>query len=249
MEFTLDTFKQVLGEEPELLPFGVGECLKDIFRYQNKVLPRPDKSVQSTINNHMCRLGRKYNPTLVNMAATGKDNFIFDSARLMPLVSLEWLLATLELTFHHGHAMGWLGSKLKNKTIRVLSSTYGDIFCKDVLDCIKEYKDISKFNWNYTLYDFIECYVDGVFHRRLESSDRSVEFEIKRHTRNFINILLNAFGFTWGAKELLDLESMALDFANQYNRKDACSMIYLTMISFMGPNTKTSAKPIKVIDK
>jgi hypothetical protein len=196
----------------------------------------------------MCRLGKKYNPTLVNMAANGKDNFIFDSARLMPLVSLEWLLATLELSFHHGHAMGWLGKKLKYKSFRVLSSLYGDSFLNEVLDCIKECKDISKFNWNYTLYDFIECYVDGVFHRRSERTDKTVEFEIKRHTRNFINLLLNAFGFTWGAKELLDLESMALDFANQYQRKDACSMIYLTMISFMGPNTKGFNKPIKVVD-
>lgn len=244
MEFTLEPFRLALIKEPDMLPFGVGECIKDIFRTGKYMLPPPEKAVQSTLNNHMCRLGKKYNPDLINMAANAKDHFIFDSSRLFPLVSMEWLLAALELWFQHGHAMGWLGKKLEKKCIRIIRAEYGDEFLNQVLDIIQDCKEVSSLNWNYTLYEFVESYVCGV-KSRIKYKDKGLSSDtvsVKRHTSLFINQLLNMFGFTWGAKELLDLEALCIDNSRKYAEKDACSMIYLTMISFIGPSSKHAPK-------
>lgn len=240
----LETFRQALVQEPELLPFGVGECVKDIYRTGYYKLPIPEKAVQSTLNNHMCRVGKKYNSDLVNLAATAKDNFIFDSSRLFPLVSMEWLLATLELWYQHGHALGWLGDRLEKKCFRVMKLNYGSDFTKQVAEIIKDSREVSNLNWNYTLYEFIDSYVCGV-RSRIQYRDKTYTSDlipIKKHTNAFINELLNMFGFTWGAKELLDLESFCSNAAKSYNEKEACSIIYLTMISFIGPSNKHNAK-------
>lgn len=244
MHDMLKSFREALTNEPDLLPFGVGECIKDIYRSGSFKLPPPEKAVQSTLNNHMCRVGKRYNPDLVNIAASARDNFIFDSSRLFPLVSLEWLLATLEVWFHHGHALGWLGNKLEKKCLRILKQQYGTDMTKTVKDIIIDCKEISSLNWNHTIFEFIETYVCGVKSRMLfkETTSITQNVSLKRHTNHFVNELLTMFGFTWGAKELLDLESFCFETSKSFAEQEACSIIYVTLVSFIGPTSKHNIK-------
>lgn len=237
MEFNIERFYEELQKEPELLPSGVGECLKDIYKKGSESLPRPDKVVQSVINTHMCRIGKKYNKDLVLVANTEKDNFVFENARIIPLVSIEWILAALELFHHHGHALGWLGKRIKDKSYRILKENYGSILSEKIETYMEESRKLSVNSWNIVLYEFIETYVDGVKNR--VSVEKCSETEIRKYTRSFIHIMLSAFSFIWGAKEVQEMESLAVEaFFISRSREEVCSILYIAFASFIGPSGK-----------
>lgn len=230
MEEMLNKFKEAALEEPTFMPFGVGECIINIISRGPNQIPRGEKAIQSTVNNYMCKVGKRYNKKLAILVPTQKDNFIYDSSRLFPISTYEWILSSLELYAQHYIGLSWLGKKIYYKSCRILEERYGQEYKNEIVDIIKVAKKESKMNWNVTLYEFIETYVTGM-------KDRETKIERIKFSKEFTHILLSTFYFTWGAKEITDMTTMLSDFAEKFNVQTASSVIYLSLVSFIGPRS------------
>lgn len=231
----LSKFEEATREEPSFLPFGVGECIVNIILKGPNQIPRGEKTVQSTVNNYMCKIGRRYNKKLAILVPTQKDNFIYDSSRLFPIPTYEWILSCLELYAQHHVGLGWLGKKIYHKSCRVLEYRYGKEYKDEIVSILEKSKEDGAMNWNNTLYEFINTYVCGF-------KSREDKFQKLRFSKEFTHLLLSTFYFTWGAKEISDMTSMLYDYADKYSVPTACSVIYLSLVSFMGPRSEGTGR-------
>ena len=235
MEEMLEKFREAASEEPTFLPFGVGECIVNIIIRGPNQIPRGEKAVQSTVNNYMCKVGKRYNKKLAILIPTQKDNFIYDTSRLFPISTYEWLLSSLELYSQHHIGLSWLGKKIYHKSCRVLEERYGKDYKEEIVNIIKDSKEYGAMNWNNTLYEFIDTYVCGF-------KDRDHKNQKIRFSKEFTHLLLSTFYFTWGAKEISDMSSMLYDYADKYDIQTATSVIYLSLVSFMGPRSEGAGR-------
>ncbi len=235
MEEMIKAFKSAAIEEPGFIPFGVTECLVNILASGDDSVPRSEKATQSTINNYMCKLGKRYNKKLAILVPTGRDNFIYDSSRLFPVSTYEWILANMEFYCQHYIGLFWLGDKIFHKASRILRQRYGKDYEKEVVSIVKQSKEDTKLNWNVTLYEMIETFIEGI-------RDRDTNIEKVRFSKEFTHLLLSTFYFTWGAKEVTDMASTLKFYSEKYSLQTSAAIIYLTLSSYIGPRTEGSGR-------
>lgn len=124
---------------------------------------RLDRSTQSALNNMTFTIAKKYTPGLAQVKASSESDLVFDRAKVFPIHTLEWCLATLEIAHQHRKEFSWVGEAMIAKTKRTMRKTYGKEITDPIIEAIERAESVKNLDWNRTIYSMLaDMYEKGV---------------------------------------------------------------------------------------
>jgi len=156
-------------------------------------VPRP---VMAVLNNMVYAIARAYTPKIALVKGIGPNSLIFESARIFPVHSLEWILAALEISIHHKRELSWIGDILEAKVFKATRARYGQVVGDELIDLYHECKKLKHLDWNRTMLELLQHIFSTGSFDKLSILDSIVDSVARK---------------PWGTKDVMDITEQLKD--------------------------------------
>lgn len=198
----LELFKKRIEVEPEIPPSAFCESIFKIVSKGELHIPSYESEVSVCINNYILSIVRNYNPTAVRVIPIGENSYIFDEAKLIPVPTLEWRFAVIEIAFVLRKELGWLSKKIIYKTLGLIKKDYG-FYLYSIIKNIVEKKEVSddeSFWWNTLLGEACDLFCEIDEYKNINKIDQE---RVKR----LIEYVFSVFEYPWVDKDAVFLSN------------------------------------------
>lgn len=236
-EIFVDTFEKRLLREPKWPTKSISAALVELLEKEETGPFRLNRSVQTGLNNLTHSIARRYTKDIAQVKGVGENSLVFEKAKLFPIHTMEWNLATLEIATNHRKELSWIGRVMFARCEKAMRQKYGPTITNQILDITDSVKPVKTMDWNVTMMEVIS-YTQN-FGNIVEGSSLLEELVASNAKKS------------WGARDLMQMEELITDILSneEVSTQTKNGMIFFSIISKVNAKAKADDGPTAYPEK